>query len=638
MGSIRPRTTDSASPVERTWAAWWPAILLTLATFVAYWPALSAGFIWDDDDYVTQNPHLADGAGLGRIWFDVRATPQYYPLVHTTFWIERRFWDLEATGYHLTNVALHACSAVLLWRILRRLDLPLAPWIAAFFALHPIYVESVAWITERKNVLSGCCYFAAALCYLRYAGIGGGRDDQQGASSGADKRRWAWYAATVALFVAALLSKTVTFSLPAALAVVLWWQRGELRRADWLSLVPLALLTIPPVLGTIWLEREHVGASGAEWELSVVEKLLVAGRIFWFYPAKIAWPVPLVFIYPRWTVDANAPWQYIYPAAAFSLIVLFWSARRRIGRGPLAATLFYAGTLTPALGFFHVYPMRYSFVADHFQYLPSVGILCLFAGCFDWGLRRCANSVARRGAALVGVALWVALGALTWRQCGIYQNLETLWSDTLAKNPDCWMAHANLAGVYSSQGRFADAERHFADSLRLAPRNVEAVLGLAALHSNRNEFDEADRYFRQAIELDPYLPAAHFLFGLHCGRRGDLARAAEHFERACELNPRFAAAHYYLGQAWFDLGRVDDARQQFETTLQLDPRHPLAHQQLGTQALQAGDLDRAIEHLKVAVERQPDLRSAHLNLALAYERKGLLGQAKRHRDWGQQLP
>ena len=430
-------------------------ILFTLAlvvlTFVAYWPAIrDGGFIWDDDDYITANKTLRDVGGLKDIWMSPKATPQYYPLVHTGYWIEYRLWGLDPTGYHATNVLLHALVSVLLWRLLRRLAVPGA-WLAAgLFALHPVHVESVAWITERKNVLSGVFYLASMLVYLKW---------EDANFSG--QRRPRAYFGSLLLFVCALLSKTVTVSLPAALLLVAWWKQGRggnPERAEespvrwWvgriLPLVPFFVIGLGFSILTVWLEKHHVGARGADWDLSWIERCLIAGRALWFYLGKLLWPAGLCFNYPRWEMHAGIWWQYGFPLGFAALLVLLWAGRKRLGRGPLAAMLLFAGTLFPALGFFDVYPMRYSFVADHYQYLASIGVLVLVSAVItSIGERLAAGAWKPARHALPAVVLTIlALGS--WKQCGIYRGLETLWLDTISQNPVSWMACNNLGQLY----------------------------------------------------------------------------------------------------------------------------------------------------------------------------------------------
>ena len=325
---------SAAVPATGGTAEWRPPArllgwLLVLMTVVAYLPAFQAGFIWDDDQHVTENLTLRTFSGLGQIWGQTSATPQYYPLVHTSFWLEYHLWELNPMGYHVDNVLLHALAAVLLWRALVRLRAPGA-WLAAgIFALHPVTVESVAWVTERKNVLSAVFYFAAALAWWRW-------DDPSAAGGrvpGGGTRPTGWYIIAFALFVAALLSKTVTCSLPAALLLVIWWKRGRLTAGDVLPLLPFFGVGAGLGLLTSWLERTHVGAAGPEWAFSFFDRCLIAGRALWFYAGELCWPVNLMFSYPRWEINAGVWWQWLYPAAALAVVAGLWGRRRRWAAG-----------------------------------------------------------------------------------------------------------------------------------------------------------------------------------------------------------------------------------------------------------------------------------------------------------------
>ena len=316
---------------------WIFGLLLIAATVFAYQPVWHAGFIWDDDFYVTNNPTLHDLGGLQRIWFEVGAVPQYYPMVHTTFWLEYHLWGLNPVGYHLINVLLHAITAILLWQVLLRLRVRGA-WLAAIiFALHPVEVESVAWITERKNVLSAVFYFAAALAYLRFVAL-----EEPG---GPNRLRWYWYLGALVLFMAALLSKTMTCSLPAALLLVSWWKKGRVQRGEILPLLPFFVVGVGLGLMTAWIEKYHVGAQGAAWSLTFADRCLIAGRALWFYAGKLVWPAHLTFIYPRWKIEPEMWWQWLFPVAAVVVVAGLWLARRRIGKGPLVAVLFFAARL-----------------------------------------------------------------------------------------------------------------------------------------------------------------------------------------------------------------------------------------------------------------------------------------------------
>ncbi|MEK7745524.1 MAG: tetratricopeptide repeat protein, partial [Elusimicrobiota bacterium] len=494
------------------------ALLILVGTFAAYSPALDGGFLWDDDDYVSENETLRSAAGLGRIWSEIGAVPQYYPMVHTSYWLEYRLWGLRTRGYHLSNVFLHGLCAILLALLLSRLGAPW-PWLAAaLFAFHPVHVESAAWITERKNVLSGAFYLASALAYLRF---------QEGPGEGRPAGEGRFYALSLGLFLCALLSKTVTATLPAALALIAWWKRGRIGRRDILALLPFLASVLPFCMLTSRMERLHVGASGAGWSLGVLERLLIAGRASWFYLGKLAWPADLAFIYPRWEIDPGIAGQYLFPAAFLALLALVWMARGRLGRGPAAALLYFSGTLLPALGFFDFYPMRFSFVADHFQYLASIGPLALGASALALGAAR-----HPRLARVLACALLLGLAAAAWRRAAVFSDLETLWRDTLAKNPACWMAHDNLANLLVKNGRMEEAVRRYEEALRIKPDYPEALNNLGALLFRQGRLAEAEGRLREAARLSPGHAKAHNNLGAVLFRRGDVRGAVSCFNRA----------------------------------------------------------------------------------------------------------
>ncbi|MDI1318806.1 MAG: hypothetical protein PSW75_01255, partial [bacterium] len=359
--SKRPSPPPAASPARAdvgSWLAGWWCALVFLLILVAYLPALSGGLLWDDNGHITRTD-LRSWEGLFRIWSEIGATQQYYPLLHSAFWLEHHLWGDATLGYHLLNVLLHATTACLFGRLLQRLAVPGA-WLAALlFALHPVCVESVAWISEQKNTLSAVFYLAAALAYLRF-------DDGE-----RTPRR---YVLATGLFVLALLTKSVTATLPAALLVVGWWRRGRLDwRRDVRPLLPWFVLAGASGLFTAHFESALIGAQGADFNLGVLQRCLLAGRVVWFYLGKLAWPADLIFIYPRWTIDTAVWWQWLFPLAGLALLggLAWWS---RQSRGPLAAALLFGGTLFPVLGFVNVYPFVFSFVADHFQYLASLAV------------------------------------------------------------------------------------------------------------------------------------------------------------------------------------------------------------------------------------------------------------------------
>ena len=555
LGNSKPPGLVARVPAT----VWYGVLFIVVATLLAYWPVYSAGFIWDDDDYVYNNPYLKDLKGLATFWLDGRAMPQYYPMVFSSFWVEYQFWGLNPHGFHVINVLLQIVVALLLWRVLASLKVPGAWLAAALFALHPVQVESVAWVAERKNVLSTAFYLTAALAYLRFAGLIGPPTDPP-------QRRYYWVA--LALFGAALLSKTVTCSLPAALILVIWWKQGRLVRRDILPLLPFFLVGLVLGLHTAWLEKTHVGASGVEWSLTLLERCLVAGRVLWFYASNLVCPLHLTFMYPRWVINAGVWWQWLFPLGAAGVVAGLWLARNRIGRGPLVAVLFFAITLFPASGFINVYPMRFSFVADHFQYLACVGLIALGAA------RLCQYPKFVPGAILA------LCGLLTWNQCAIYQDLPTLWADTLAKNPACWMAHTNLGWLLAAQGQFPEAEAQYQASLAINDRVEDTHYNYGNLLARTDRLPEAVVQYQQALQLAPDRAAFHSNLGVVLLRLKRTDEAIAEDRQATILDPNVMSYHYNLANALLAQHQTNEAVAEFQRALQLAPDSALVKRRL----------------------------------------------------------
>jgi tetratricopeptide (TPR) repeat protein len=594
--------------------------LLVVLTLAVYLPALHAGFIWDDDDYVTANVTLRNVEGLRRIWLEPGAVPQYYPITFTSLWVNYQLGGPQPLGYHLVNILLHAVNALLLWRVLRRLRVP-GSWVAAaVFAVHPMMVESVAWITERKNVLSGLFYLAALLAYLRSTAPAEDMSDS--------RIQWRFYLAACALFVGALLSKSVTCSLPAVMLLLAWW-KGRLDRHTVGMLAPLFVLGIVMAALTVWMERYHVRAEGAEWALSFVERGLVAGRALWFYPRSLLWPRSLTFIYPRWTIDAHTWWQPLFPAAAGAVFLGLYLARGRIGKGPLVATLCYTGTLVPALGFFNVYPMRYSFVADHFAYLAAAALIALAAAAGAELVRRAGRAGPAIAYATVTPVLLV-LAMLTGRQCRIYQDLRTLWTDTLAKNPDCWLAHNNLGVMLLGDGDIDAAAMHFTQALRAQPGYREALINLGNTVRAQGKVEESIPLYAEAVRRYPESTSAHAALAIVLLEDGKPEEALAHLQHALQLDPTNAEAHATLGQLLQNRGALADAVTEYREALRLKPDSPVAHYNLAGVLAAQGQMGDAIRHYGEVVRLKPGFAAAHYNLGTLLLGQGRLDDAKAH--------
>jgi protein O-mannosyl-transferase len=576
------------------------AILLLCATLAAYLPALRGGLVWDDEAHITR-PELRSLDGLGQIWFKLGATQQYYPLLHTAFWLEHKIWGDATVGYHLVNVVLHTSAACLFALILLQLSIRGA-WVGAFiFALHPVAVESVAWISEQKNTLSAVFYLSAMLIYLRY-------DDEK------FRRRQPssfQYYLSFALFIAALLSKSVTATLPAALLVLIWWRRGRLSwNEDVLPLIPWFTVGVAGGLFTAWVEGRYVGAEGSAFTLSLVQRCLIAGRVVWFYIGKLIWPVNLAFIYPRWEVSAFVWWQYLFPAALIGVVLAAWTIRSRT-RTPLTVLLLFVGTLFPALGFFNAYPFIYSFVADHFQYLASLSVIALIAaGCTQkW----------RTATAAVAIGV---LATLTWFQCRTYRNSETLYRSTIARSPSSWMAYNNLGLILQADGRVSEATNLYQQALALKPDYAEAHSNFGTVLYKEGRVPEAVTHFQQALSLKANYAEGQNNLGNALAGMNRLPEAISHLEEALRLKPNYAEANLNLGSALFRVGRTPEAIAKITEALRLNPNYAEAHNALGVIWYQTGRLKEAMAEFKEAVRLRPDFAAARRDLGEALWESG----------------
>jgi len=569
----------------------WPLgavfMLIATVTFTAYIPALSGDFIWDDAGHVTSLA-LQSWNGLGRIWFEIGATQQYYPLLHTAFWIEHSIWGDAPAGYHLINILWHVISATLLVVILRRLSVPGALLAGLIFALHPVGVESVAWISEQKNTLSTVFYLAAFLAWLSF-----------------EEDRSAYrYAVATLLFIAALLTKSVTATLPALLMVVAWWRRGKISwRNDIIPLVPWISLGILAGLTTSWFESTQIGAKHGTINLDAVSHVLLAGRIICFYLGKLLWPVNLTFFYPFWRIDASNIVDWVYPvaiAACITVLLLRYRAKRSL----LAVSLLFCGTLFPVLGFVNVYPFIFSYVADHFQYQASIWMIAFFAasisvGLNHWGWARWIQL------GCVGL-LVVMLGCLTWQQCTMYKNIRILYETTLERNPSSWVANLNLGIVLDDEGETEKSLPYLKQALALKPGLPETLNSLGNVLNKLGRSTEALPLLEEAVKREPRFAAAYNSLGVALISTQRINDGIAAFTRAAELEPKWALPQLNLGWALANSGRLDLAINQFEKVLILQPNSVEAESKLGLTRVMQGKYDDALNHLKRAVTLQPD--------------------------------
>jgi len=614
--------------------ALWPippaalSVILVVLTLIAYIPAYSAGFVWDDDLYLEKNSAIQSPDGLFRLWVNPRSLPQYYPLVYSTYWIEYQLWGLDPAGYHVTNVLLHLACAFLVWWLLARLRVPGAWLAAAIFAVHPVEVESVAWVTERKNVLSMALALLSLLALFRFAPPEDA-DDVDAETPDADRlaggswfsrpwialgsalreRGW-WYLLALSLFALALFAKTAVVTLPAVALAIDWWKSGRLRAWKVLATLPLFAIAIGMGLMTLWIETsDHVGASGPEFDHTPAARFIIAGRALWFYAGKIAWPHPVTLFYPRWQIETGAPLVWAWPISAIAVIVALWALRGRIGRGPLAAVLIFAGVLAPVLGFFNIYYSRYSFVADHFQYHASVALIALAAAAVATFLARQGAALRIAGALAVG-GLLVLLSALTFQQAGVYHSLETLYQDAIRKNPLAWLAYGNLAAHLESLERTDEAIAIAREGIVQNPDRSELhdVLGVVLLLSGERsgyrpgQLEELVEHLRQATGLNRQNSDAQLHLAMALVEAGKPAEAWPHFEHAVTQKPENTAAHLSYGQSLWRAGKRPEAAVEFRRAAEANPESADGRYALGLVAVAEDRPDEARHNLEAALQ------------------------------------
>ena len=611
-------------------------LVLGLLVVVSYLPAmLWGGFVWDDKILTNAEP-IQEVSGLWQIWFSPSAIGEeghYWPLVYTTFWLEHKLWGFDPTGYHIVNVLLHLANTLLVWHILRRLAVPGTWMVAAVFAVHPLHVESVAWVIERKDVLSGLFYLAAVLAWMRFV-------EQP------RLRRYAW---SLVLYAAALLSKSIAVTLPVALLIWHWWQQGRVTSTDLLRLVPFGVVGLVITVGDLSF---YQSVEPLSLGYSLTERTLIAARALWFYAGKLLWPSELAVIYPLWDIRVSDPLAWGYLAAAVTLVVVLWHFRRQLGRGPLAGALFFVVTLSPVLGFVDYGYMQFAFVADRFQYLAGIGFMAVVIGSAAYGVRRL-SGLWQKGALGIGVVVLVVLGLLTWRQASIYRDNETLHRHIIALNPqardahlnlgiilynqgryeealdaariaveqrpDYSRTHANLGAALNELGRYEEAELHLRRAIALNPQEWHAHLNLGEASYKQARHEEALEATRVVIEQAPYLSEAYANLGVILKALGRYDEAIDALAQAAVLDsasPQAAELHVHMGQAAQKNGQPEAAAGYYIQALELDPHHAQALHWLAMLRAKQQRFDEALELFQQLIDIDPNDATAHGDMGL----------------------
>jgi tetratricopeptide (TPR) repeat protein len=593
--------------------------------FIAYKPAMRGPFLWDDMKYVVNNELLTAPDGLWRIWFSTDVPSQYFPLVYTTFRFERQIADLNPILYHADNVALHVISALLIWLILSRLEIPGSFWAAAIFALHPVNAESVAWISERKNTLMLVFACLSALFFIEFA-----------FRSPTTRRAAVFYVLSLLCFMLSLFSKTTACVLPAVFVLILWLKGVRFSAKRILQLAPYFVLGVAMGLLTMWWEHYHQGMEVVDLGLDPLQKTLIATHALWFYAGKIFWPINLAFSYPRWKIDTGDAVQYIWLAGCVLAAAALIMFRRRLGRGVIVGILFFVVTLLPMSGIFQLYTFIYTWVADHYVYMSTIGLIALVTA----GVAKAAAKYPRTVWVVAAIVL-VSLGALTRRQAWLYGEPERIWRDTLEKNPDSWLAHNNLGQILLLQDNLDEAISHISRSLELAkdapvfqPYNIAAAhFNIARSYRQQKKNGEAIIQLQEALKITPNDAEAHFDLGDLLESQDELTKAADQFAEAIRIRPDGTTPHYRLGRVLEKLGNITGAIKEYHIALDIEPANVAALELLvGISATRDDPAIKAeadaIPYAKRAVEKTHSENPIVLNLlAMSYASNGKLAEA-----------
>jgi tetratricopeptide (TPR) repeat protein len=618
---------------------WLTAAALMAVTVLFYLPAWHGGFLWDDNTHISDNAVLRVAGGLREIWTNPAATCQYYPLTFSVFWAGYHLWGLNTIGYHLLNIFLHGFAAVLLWQLLSRLRVKGALLAGAVFALHPVNVMSVAWMTELKNTMSGSLALGACLAYVHFAGLTSYPYSQDTELKNVTaKFRWGYYALSLLFFQLAMFSKTAVSFLPATLLLIVWWKRERISRRDLLPLLPMFGISIGMGALTIYIEHHSGLAYGKEFNLSLLDRVLVSGRSFWFYAGKFIFPYRLTFIYERWNIDARIWWQYLYPVATLGLLSGLWLLRQRIGKGVFVALMHYYISTSMLVLAVVLYMMRYSFVSDHWQYFGSMSLTALMTAIIAGLCERIGKRLVAFGK-LLALGLLLLLGILTWKQCEMYSDNETLWKMTVERNPNSWMPHDNYGVALLQNGKVDEAIEEHYKALKLNPNSAEICNNLANALLQNNQIQEAVACYEKSISINPSNPSTHFNLGnLLLYHTTELDSAILHLEkcleieRAAEVWQENIYAHYDLGIALCKKGRIEESVSHYQKALEIQPGFAEARNNLvwilatsPVNAIRNGAkaLDLALESDRLDDHNPAVLR----NLAAAYAEAGRFPEA-----------
>jgi tetratricopeptide (TPR) repeat protein len=583
-------------------------LFLSVLTLLIYSPAFHGGFIFDDINHLVSDRRLQTFAGLIKIWLYPTQDyqHQYYPLTSTTFWLMHQLWGFNTLGFHLVNVSMHALNALLLWRLLALLKVPGSYWAALLFAVHPVNVQSVAWIIELKNVQSCFFYLAAAIAFmyplLKYG-----------------KVRWSWYIAALLLFVCALLSKAATSSLPIGLLLLLFWKRRQTFWRDLLWLLPFIVMG-GMFAGYVKNLEEQFSGNGLDLGLNTSDRWVLLGQTIWFYATQLVLPVDMRFVYPKWRVDATQWLQWLPTCGLLVVVVLFVKMRKLWGNGPLAGLLYFCLAIGP-LAFVSVAYMRFSYVANHWVYWASMGFITLMATALVQCLTR------RKLRVAVMLIVVCGMGLRSWYHAHLYEGSIPMWRHVLAEYPTFSSAHLNLANFIRADDP-AGAFSHYQLALMYNPYSYRSLIGMGTLFLQTNKPVLCRFYTAQAILYDPHNPffwyqnaRAKIVLGqVHEGQKileKVLSKKPDQFESIVLL------AHVYLIE-----NRLADAAKLADQAHEIDPEDQQTLGIVGMVQARQGNNEQAKENLIKAIVLNPSFNDGLLTLAIINHQQGNLGVAQ----------
>ncbi len=613
--SITPEHAGPHWPLPR-WSTPQKILLIAVLTCLAYLPSINGKFIFDDDIYLTANKYIEAPDGLYWFWF-TNAPVDFYPVSNTSLWVEWRLWGLNPTGYHVTNLLLHIASALLVWAVLRKLLVPGAFLAALLFAIHPVNVESVAWIAQRKDLMAICFFLLSVFWYLKFDELSRDAPLADNASRTVRPTGDKWYRLSLLAFVLAMLSKASPVVLPIVLLGLAWWQRGRISRLDVRRTVPFFLIAIGLALVNLWT---HSRALGETVRSGFAERLAGAGAVVWFYLSKALLPIELVVVYPQWHIQTSSLLWWLPLLAALLVTAMLlrqsYAPQANGSRPVLLAWGFYCVALLPVMGFADIGFRMHSLVTNHYQHTALIGVVALLAAAInDWHDRAPRQ---RRGLATASaVALVAALTILTWQQSRLYSDPIILYRATLKTNPNSWLVHNDLASELNRVGQPEEAIEQGREALRLKPDFAEAYYNIGNSQQLLGNLELAAENYRQAVTIRSDADGLTTL-GVALARLGKIPEAITQFQKAIALDPNCTDAHSSLGLAYFKTDRPQEAIAEFEAALRLQRNHAGAHAGLAAVLAHEGRFKEAVDHFRQALHFSPNLTEACAQLAETY--------------------